>query len=276
MLMLVPGLLKDFEAFSACPEENLDMHISILQGAKSLLVFLFQWRWHWQDRAGHEVGRDVGFASPEIGSSGELTKLRFRHFVLATDIMLYNSTLMWLMALISKLDPRNAILHIQECGTVAASQDGRSTQDRNDFEPLHRPGAVINMRDAALEIGRVFEWSSRHHDRSKETNCLYLFPVGMALTVLRAETNAVAWIQGLLNRSLATASYATRDNQSGFGFYLADETSFTDPGMLKVKQQLFSEQDVENSSKLGGQTRGVSPPQAGSHAALGSWQTIGS
>jgi hypothetical protein len=137
--------------------------------------------------------------------------------------MLYNATLMWLLALLWKVDPMNSRVsdEIRFCAHRAmetASNYATMTDPsrapsppyitRNvSFEPLRRPGQSTDLREPAIEIGRAFEWLSRNHQRpdNTELNPLYLFPVGMAMSVL--DPAGRAWIQRLLNASPFTRTY---------------------------------------------------------------------
>ncbi|KAJ4198728.1 hypothetical protein NW767_008719 [Fusarium falciforme] len=94
-----------------------------------------------------------------------------------------------------------------------------------------------------MEILRAFEWVTRHHSRSKEPTFLYLFPVGMTLSVLEKEPEAKAWAISLLNRSPITANYAQGQNPAGFGFYVTSEALH--PETVEAELQLFSEQDLQ-------------------------------
>jgi hypothetical protein len=155
--------------------------------------------------------------------------------------MLYNATLMWLIALHWKIDPVSASTRIQVCAD-AALPDEPGTKYLS-FEPLRRPGASVTVRDPAMEICRVFEWVTRHHCRSKEPTFLYLFPIGMAMSVLESEPETKAWVHSLLNISPITANYAGGQNAAGFGFYVTPES--LNPEIVSAKDQLFSAQDMQ-------------------------------
>jgi len=155
--------------------------------------------------------------------------------------MLYNATLMWLLALLWKMDPLGASQRIETCATTATPAE--TSVGYLGFEPLRRPGASVSVRDPAMEILRPFEWVARHHSRSKEPTFLYLFPVGTALSVVETEPEAKALAITLLNRSPITANYAQGQNPAGFGFYVTREALH--PETVEAELQLFSERDLQ-------------------------------
>ncbi|KAK7988164.1 hypothetical protein PG989_008479 [Apiospora arundinis] len=165
----------------------------------------------------------------------------------ANDIMLYNAALMWLLALLWKLEPLRAATIIERAAKGAAPHPGQATHpptgapeytarprqsdaaisSSSSFEPLRRPGASLSIRDPAVEICRVYEWQSRNHARcaaAEDQLCLYLFPVGMARSVLDAEPESRAWIRAMLDASPVTSGYGREgENIAGFGFYVTKE-----------------------------------------------------
>lgn len=210
---------------------------------------LYEWRWAWQSISGHHVGVDEteqpsngpAFASlGGIGTSRQFGRLRFGKFVAATEMMLYNAALMWLLALLWKLDPFGAGRRIEACA-VAATPDGSEAWETS-FEPLRRPGSSVTVRDPAMEICRAYEWVSRHHSRSKEPTYLYLFPVGMAMNVLEMEPEGKAWVKSLLDKSPVTANYAQGENPAGFGFYITSQS--LDPDKVQADEQIFLPHEV--------------------------------
>lgn len=250
ILIIVPGLLEDHASLGASSQLQQELYQEVLEKAQTQLRLLFEWRWDWQTRSGHEISCDTGYASPPIGLSGPIGRLCFSRFVVASELMLYNATLMWLVALLFILDPLYATDHMEACAEAAMTphlhgHDAKQTS----FLPLQPPDATVTLRDAALEICRAFEWVTRNHDCSTEPTFLYLFPVGVAMTALQEEPEGMTWIKSLLNASPITASYALGNNQAGFGFYLSRE-ALAKPGMLQVMEQLFSLQDMQRLNGL--------------------------
>ncbi|KAF7555111.1 hypothetical protein G7Z17_g2456 [Cylindrodendrum hubeiense] len=247
ILVVVPGILQDHAAAEKAGALDDYLHLEIAERVQDQLIQLYQWRWRWQTDSGDQVAVDSsktwqpnGSAATILGSIGtsrHLDRLRFGKFVAAIEIMLYNATLMWLLALLWKTDPLGAGIRIEVCATAAMPVDDEARQ-YTSFEPLRRPGASLTVRDPAMEICRAFEWVSRHHSRSKEPSFLYLFPMGMAMSVLAEDPEGKRWAQALLEKSPITANYARGDNPAGFGFYITQQA--LDPDEVQATQQLFS------------------------------------
>ncbi|KAI0128768.1 hypothetical protein BJ170DRAFT_564210, partial [Xylariales sp. AK1849] len=246
IFVIIPGILKENHRL----EEVLDCHSddefidpplifndNSLRRAEpcdriaSQLGKLYQWRWNWQRNYGHNVKSTNSGCEPDglvatthglFGNSRRLDKLSFDRPVHANNIMLYNSALMWLLALLWKLEPLEAGAIIESC--VRRPTPSPRTNHHASFEPLRRPGLSVSIRDPAMEICRVYEWKSRNHNRcaaSGDQMCLYLFPVGMGGSVLDREPENKEWIESMLDVNPATSGYA-REGQSlaGFGFYV--------------------------------------------------------
>ncbi|WKT50562.1 hypothetical protein QSH57_015532 [Fusarium oxysporum f. sp. vasinfectum] len=251
ILVVVPGILQDHEATQSMDEDGPNSRAELLERVEKQLVALYLWRWQWQARSGNHVESDAGNtpqlngraaeALGSIGTSRQSGRLRLGKFALATELMLYNATLMWLIALYWKIDPVSASARIEACAD-AAMPDEPATNYLS-FEPLRRPGGAVTVRDPAMEICRVFEWVTHHHCRSKEPSFLYLFPMGVAMSVLEAEPETKAWAMSLLNISPITANYAHGQNAAGFGFYLTPEALH--PEKVVAKEQLFSAQHMQ-------------------------------
>lgn len=251
ILVVVPGILQDHEATQSMDQDGSNSRAELLERVERQLVALYLWRWQWQARSGNHVESDAGNtpqlngraaeALGSIGTSRQSGRLRLGKFALATELMLYNATLMWLIALYWKIDPVSASARIEACAD-AAMPDEPATNYLS-FEPLRRPGGAVTVRDPAMEICRVFEWVAHHHCRSKEPSFLYLFPMGVAMSVLEAEPETKAWATSLLNISPITANYAHGQNAAGFGFYVTPEALH--PEKVVAKEQLFSAQHMQ-------------------------------
>ena len=244
ILIVIPGVLQSHASVDTLPQDSQSPYFELLGVIKDQLLKLYRWRWRWQARSGHEVGLQLEDHSPLPHLPGQLGRLQFRRFVAATELMLYNATLMWLLALLYKMDAMGAPQHIEDCAAAAATASDDDLS-HTSFQPLRRPGAAVTLRDPALEVCRAFEWVTRHHKFSKEPTFLYLFPVGMAMPALRDDTQKLAWIRVLLDSSPVTASYGQDQNHAGFGFYLSREALLA-PEVVQPQEpwQLFSQQDV--------------------------------
>ncbi|KAK6843056.1 hypothetical protein PG995_002064 [Apiospora arundinis] len=223
--------------------------------AAAQLERLYRWRWNWQRTNSQCVSRAQPPSQSSrqtvaaLGSTGtprNLDRLAFDKPRNANDIMLYNAALMWLLALLWKLEPLRAASIIERAAKGAAPHLGQATHPPtgapeytarprqsdaaisiSSFEPLRRPGSSLSIRDPAVEICRVYEWQSRNHARcaaAEDQLCLYLFPVGMARSVLDAEPESRAWIRAMLDASPVTSGYGREgENIAGFGFYVTKE-----------------------------------------------------
>ncbi|KAI1375817.1 hypothetical protein F4677DRAFT_101693 [Hypoxylon crocopeplum] len=252
IFVVIPGLLEEVGRInnmtyhprdelidpSIVLDEELDRRADLCGRIAPQLEKLYRWRWNWQHRYGHHVVLDKpGFQShsPEPESEGSqsnpsgLGRLKFDRYVYADDIALYNAALMWLLTLIWKLEPFHATTIIDGCARHAATSSSSSPQspkspilpsDNISFEPLGPPGASFSIREPAMEICRVFDWQCRHHEQhavSGDQTCLYLFPLGMARSVLDADPDCREWIDDMLDSNPVTAGYG-RSGGSVVGF----------------------------------------------------------
>ncbi|OTB10844.1 hypothetical protein K445DRAFT_27180 [Daldinia sp. EC12] len=251
VLVAIPGLLEEnarIDSMGYCPEDEspvpslvsdkrLICRENLCESIIVLLEKVFRWRWHWQREYGQYVSAEeyrrqlntppaTDFES--IDTPKELRRLRFDRSVHANDIMLYNSALMWLMTLLWKLKPLQTRSIIQGCARHAATSSALSPQSpalsHISFDPLSQPGSAFSIRDPALEICRVFDWQCRHHDQCgalDDQACLYLFPLGMARSVLDAEPHYQKWIDDMLDLSPITAGYGRHGGSIvGFSSYI--------------------------------------------------------
>ncbi|KAI1640989.1 hypothetical protein F4809DRAFT_293972 [Biscogniauxia mediterranea] len=260
IFLVIPGLLEDhgriaspgFDSYGESTDPYLfsnkhsTHHAALRDRVSNQLEKLYRWRWDWQYRYGRHVTVDPSgwcsnsAATKALGSTGDskmLDRLHFDRSVYANDITLYNAALMWLLSLLWKLEPLQAASLIERCAWRAAPFSSQpeypSLQHTGSdemqpqyisFEPLRRPGSSVSIRDPAMEICRVYEWQSRHHDQhaaSGDQTCLYLFPVGMARTVLDTDSDGRGWIQTMLASSPVTAGYGEESsNVAGFSFFI--------------------------------------------------------
>ncbi|KAI0115424.1 hypothetical protein F4814DRAFT_321991 [Daldinia grandis] len=252
ILVAIPGLLEEnshVDSMSYCPEDGsttpspmsdkrLCCQKNLCECIVAQLEKLFRWRWDWQREYGQYVSVDKyewrSITSSPIdsefaGDPKELRRLRFDRSAQANDIMLYNSALMWLMALLWKLRPLQAKSIIQGCARHAVTSSALLPQSpalshNILFEPLDQPGTMFSIRDPAIEICRVFDWQCRRHEQCgalDDQACLYLFPLGMARSVLDAEPRYQKWIDNMLDSSPITAGYGKHGGSVvGFSTYI--------------------------------------------------------
>ena len=246
ILIMIPGILHDHGSMDASSLTQSNPYQDLIGRVRKHLIKLYQWRWQWHTRFSHEVGLEFGDDSSLSPGPERLRRLHFGRFVAASEIMLYNATLMWLLALMFKMDPIGASEQIEACAVSSELANNVGVRYAS-FAPLRRLGGAVSLRDPALEICRTFEWVAAHHDCSKEPTYLYLFPVGMAMTALKDDPASMDWVKGLLSVSSVTANYTQSDNQAGFGFYLSREALLApDRERAEADLQLFSKQDMRN------------------------------
>lgn len=169
ILVVVPGILQDYTEMVQSISTKAVQVQGLLNRIRTKLSLLYSWRWKWQARFAHEIRADTDCELPGFNVAGELGRLHFDRLAVAAELMLYNTTLMWLMALLFKLRSSDATGDIEDCATAARpSNDVMSTV--TSFHPLLGPGEAVTLREPALEICRAFEWVIRHHnDRTEPT-----------------------------------------------------------------------------------------------------------
>jgi hypothetical protein len=238
-LTSVPGLLEDHEKLETllcCPDQpnaiaGGELRSTMINRLTSLLEYLFLWRCHWQAAFGSDVSAKLAddgrrsnqcvYNSKSLDDLERFYKLQFTNPRAAADVALYNAVLMWLLALIHDLDVQAAEFTIQNCARSALRsfladqpvdfvfQSRTPTQSENllSFDPLNSPGQTTYVREAAIEICRIFEWQSQNHSTSRETNFVYMFPVGLALCVLDVEPENRDWVRAMLDADTFTRDY---------------------------------------------------------------------
>ncbi|KAI1213550.1 uncharacterized protein F4807DRAFT_270142 [Annulohypoxylon truncatum] len=232
---MICHLSDEFIDLSFISDEHRDHHRSLCQRVNAQLEKLYRWRWNWQRKYGQCVTTDKcewNQSSPSPKSEGSpsssigIDRLQFERPVYANDIMLYNATLMFLMTLIWKLQPSRAASIIGTCARRASMPVASSPKSpvsplpHSYFEPLSWPGTALSIRDPAIEICRVFDWQCRHHEQHaffSDQNCMYLFPMGMARTVLDSDPEYRMWIDGMLDLNPMTTGYG-KGGRSIVGF----------------------------------------------------------
>lgn len=238
---------------------------NILNCVVAQLESLFVWRLHWQIAFGLDVRVDSGIREPSMefffypndSSGNRPDKLLFSRPGAAADIALYNAVLMWLLALINELEPLNAESIIQTCAyrALISSPDAEfaftlrlatELTELSSFEPLGGIGSITQVRDAAMEICRVFEWQSCHHASTTwEANSVYMFPIGLALCVFDMEPETRDWIRAMLDTNALTRDYGVRPSMNSSIPYHAN--SLDDPSLIESV-------DAWTTSGLGAET----------------------
>ena len=244
ILVKVPGLLEDHGHLSHLDRQTFAADAKMLvTKVEGLLTDLCLWRWQWELISGRYVSSDtqVPFSSKTLAS------LHFPHPSAAHECMLYNAVLMWLFGLLYKLEPCSTPLRIRACAAAAKTKSGLSGLQDHLGTVLALPGTVISIRDAAVEICRAYSWVSRHHMLCREPARYYLFPMGMAVSVLGREHATSMWARAMLDASPVTENYASGSagaaTAAGFGFYVTEESFH--PGAGQPEGRLFTHEDMK-------------------------------
>ncbi|RYO87736.1 hypothetical protein DL766_004994 [Monosporascus sp. MC13-8B] len=228
--------LNDFVDSMPTPGSQHSRRLALCNSIAAQLEKLYRWRWDWQHENGQYVAADDESSwRPEdpawdlligFGNNRWLTRLRFDRPVYANDVMLYNAALMWLMALLWKIEPSRAGVVITNCARRATPTPEFPAP--SFFSPLlERPGTALSIRVPAAEVCRAYDWLSRHHHPCSATEdqmCLYLFPLGMARSVLGMDPNGREWITAMLDSSPVTRGYGTAySSVAGFAAYITED-----------------------------------------------------
>ncbi|KAH9883589.1 hypothetical protein F4778DRAFT_766145 [Xylariomycetidae sp. FL2044] len=221
IFVYVPGILQDIPSNTANlagPRESA-MHAEVNLRIVTLLRSLFRWRWSWQLR----YNNSYSYSSKTMASSADVNgqahpqhqALDFSSPARAADIAFYNSILLWLLALLWEAAPiglTNTRLVISEAANETEQDFLLTHRDAvPSFKSLLRPDeAARGLRGPAVEILRIYEWQSRNHDRMPaldEPIYLYLFPLGMAMSMLGEDGGIQGWIAEMASRNPITKYY---------------------------------------------------------------------
>jgi hypothetical protein len=218
ILVMIPGFLQELDGLRISSSGCKDAQAALLDKILQQLNTIFYWRWSW-----HLANPDGAWELPAQTICSLTNKPRVfgkvLHFLtldLATEIMLYNAILLWLLGLAWQLDPDHASYHI---ATVAQSINPVASGPSDMRGPLHLAGQAVHLRDAALEICRCMEYHIQNIKYGHNSSLFYLFPIGMAWSVLQAEELYKQWIVDMLNSSYITKGYVTGENSCGFGSF---------------------------------------------------------
>ncbi|EPE06633.1 transposase tc1-like protein [Ophiostoma piceae UAMH 11346] len=249
MLVKVPGLLEDYGHLLCLDQQTFATDAKVLlTKVEELLTDLFLWRWQWELISGRYVSSDTQVPF----SSTTLVCLDFPQPSAAHECMLYNAVLMWVFGLLYKLEPCSAPMRIKACAAAARIKGGLLGLPNYSSTAVYQqvlalPGTVISIRDAAIEICLAYSWISRHHMLCREPARYYLFPMGMAVSVLGREHETYMWAREMLDASPVTKNYAAGStgaaNTAGFGFYVTEEAFH--PGAGQPEDRLFSQEDMK-------------------------------
>jgi len=268
MLSLNPRPISGRQSPSNDDDDLSALHETLCSRIITQLETLYVWWWRWQaangdvastsltDAQDPEPNPDATAAAEPLHATGAPKQLVFSRFDAAAEIALYNAVLIWLLALVWKLEPVRGAEIIESCAENAMTRATGSPRNSAGpgegsislaipFSPLQRPGAAIGIRGHAMEICRAFEWQSRNQARSddKGLSPLYLFPMGMAMSVFEDDPGCQSWARALLQRSQVTSSYGAAyggtaggsTQATGFGFYVTKQALH--PNSVSAREQ---------------------------------------
>jgi hypothetical protein len=212
ILVHVPGFLQEHAEGAVQP--------AFLRRVLQQLDILLAWRWQWgqaNPRAATETAPPDDPINAMRRPAEATNSLHYCSFVCAVEISLYNAVLLCLLGLLySELSMQDARAEINK---FAAKNDQAKQLGPESALALPIPG-LLSMRTAAVEIARSFEFQLKHVQESNGAPALFwLFPLGLASKVLRADADMTMWIQQMVDMSEVTRGYGRGDNAFGFGFY---------------------------------------------------------
>jgi hypothetical protein len=212
------------------PEDDSDHPRSeLVKKASEQLEALFRWRWEWERTSSdNSWAKQDARVSSVIGNPATFAhRLQFRSMAQATDVMLYNATLLWILGIVWKVHPQGAQTLIKDSAASARTQVECSGHHPLENASLLMPGEATTLRSAAVEICKTLEYYIQNIQQNHDSTLFSLLPVGMAWSALKDDpvTDFKSWISNALNSSSVTNGYVTGDNSCGFGsFYHVPST----------------------------------------------------
>lgn len=215
ILIMVPGFLEDNDILNR--KGDLELRNDLLARLETQLIKLFEWRWNWEIANGDKVSQTP---VPEAGKYFSRTCLHFTDFELATEIILYNAIHMWLAAILYRLISSTASALIISVAALAATNV--AYPDPVSRSSLLLPGSALSLHDIAMEIGHVFEYQCTRAQASQAAAYWYLYPVGLACSMLVGHGDQERCLREMLDLDPVTRGYlsSTQQNETGFGFYI--------------------------------------------------------
>ncbi|KAK8215910.1 hypothetical protein IWZ01DRAFT_183241 [Phyllosticta capitalensis] len=205
ILSVVPGLLEDEDSLENHPDPQ-PLREALLAQTQDLLQELFKWRWEWEARnpnAAHAVEAANGVDGLAAIPDGLETVLRYKKFVQANEICLYNAVLLWLLRFLGDLCPIEPIP-----GPDSPESDSTYCSTSEEYAelaqkilydtaptPLLLPGQARTLKQPALEICRSFEYLLENFAQTEDTALAWLMPLSLAYYVLKDDKAYVQWIK---------------------------------------------------------------------------------
>jgi hypothetical protein len=137
-------------------------------------------------------------------------RLHFGTYSQAAEILLYNAVHMWLIGLLLRLAPDDTTTILNTA--TAAAHDANFPTSSFPRGCLRLPDDIASLRDPAIEIVRAFEFQMMNPEANRESSLFFLFPLGIAWTVLEQEPEYRRWIRDMLDEREVTKGYAIGRN----------------------------------------------------------------
>ncbi|KAK8166365.1 hypothetical protein IWX90DRAFT_432607 [Phyllosticta citrichinensis] len=209
ILSYVPGLLEDEAALKEHSDAKALRTVLLVQ-TRQHLQELFKWRWEWETRnpnAAHAVPASVELGGPREIPQGLETVLRYKRFIQANEICLYNAVLLWLLRFLGDLCPSEPIPSPSHHSPAAASDSSsdeyaeltRRILHETTPTPLLLPGQARTLKQPALEICRSFEFLLENFAHTQDTALAWLMPLSLAYYVLKDDKPYVQWVRSKLD-----------------------------------------------------------------------------
>ncbi|KAK7513813.1 hypothetical protein IWZ03DRAFT_241887 [Phyllosticta citriasiana] len=211
VLSYVPGLLENEDSLKERSDSDaITLRASLLAQTQQHLQDLFKWRWEWERQnpdAAHAVPASVEPGGPTEIPQGLETVLRYKRFIQANEICLYNAVLLWLLRFLGDLCPSEPITSPRYYSPSAASDSSsdeyaeltRKILHETTPTPLLLPGQARTLKQPALEICRSFEFLLENFAHTQDTALAWLMPLSLAYYVLKDDKPYVEWVRTKLD-----------------------------------------------------------------------------
>ncbi|KAL9082349.1 MAG: hypothetical protein Q9159_006479, partial [Coniocarpon cinnabarinum] len=175
----------------------------------------FRWRWQWQ----HENAATAWEKrEPQQQRDDLVTLLRkplwFDSLCHATEISLYNAVLLWLLALLWRLDPEDRLDPIVESANRTRIVE---VPTQEELDPLHLPGAATTLVPVAVEIVRVFAFQLQAFRSTSTFSPFLMMPISLAWRALEPIEEARDIVESMLDCSDAVHGFLSGSNLGSKG-----------------------------------------------------------
>jgi hypothetical protein len=228
IFVTVPGFLEDYSSVDRNGDEKL--RDDLLHRVSTQLENLFRWRWEW-DVLNPNAAWETEFSEKTSGlptsnhcvpSISRLCgkHLHFSTLSQASEIMLYDAILLWLIGLLWKLNPTTiADIVLSASAKAKSSSEMLCCLSVDSTGSLLVPGATFHLRETAIEICRCFSFQIDNIKGQYVSSLFFLLPVGIGWSVLERDPEWKVAISEELASSRTTRGYLMGQNVFGFGSF---------------------------------------------------------